>query len=330
MAPSPPPTSTASSPRNRAADELGRAVRLAAIPAGVAVLLGMLLLPRAGDADSVPLPIPSAAELAREAAADLDRAAAARREPLPGPVRALGSAIRDFHRLEIQRDERVMVLARSTVDAALVDALPGGDEPLLRLRAVELEDFLVQVHAFERTGVESPELTELAGTFVQAMRNEGFCQDHTIVAGDAALVAMFKQMWNTLLGLHASKAFALSLDEQRALYALYLGHALPAPEAREALDGARRGAHDERTCEAVAEAETAAIESRRLERIAKLGAIDPQYPAAYARGVANLRRRKFSLAADAFRAWLLAHPDGPLSLRAQTFLRTSLAGEHRG
>jgi hypothetical protein len=305
-------------------------VRLAAIPAGVAVLLGMLLLPRAGDADSVPLPIPSAAELAREAAADLDRAAAARREPLPGPVRALGSAIRDFHRLEIQRDERVMVLARSTVDAALVDALPGGDEPLLRLRAVELEDFLVQVHAFERTGVESPELTELAGTFVQAMRNEGFCQDHTIVAGDAALVAMFKQMWNTFLGLHASKAFALSLDEQRALYALYLGHALPAPEAREALDGARRGAHDERTCEAVAEAETAAIESRRLERIAKLGAIDPQYPAAYARGVANLRRRKFSLAADAFRAWLLAHPDGPLSLRAQTFLRTSLAGEHRG
>jgi hypothetical protein len=307
--------------------ELSRAVRLAAVPAGVAVLLGMLLLPRVGDADSVPLPIPDAAMLARAAAEDRDRAATARREPLPGSVRQLGSAIRDFHRLEIHRDERAMVAARALVDSALVNALPGGDEPLLRLRAAQLEGFLAEVHAFERTGIESAELTELAGTFLQAMRNEGFCEDHTIVANDAALVAMFKQMWNTFLGLQDHKAFALSLDERRALYALYLDHALPAPEAREALDAARRGAHDERTCEAVAEAVTAAVESRRLERIAKLAAFDPAYPAAYARGVANLRRRKFTLAADAFRAWLIAHPDGPLSLRAQTFLRTALAGQ---
>jgi hypothetical protein len=323
MAPAFSPTPSATSRR----EELSRAVRLAAVPVGVAVLLGMLLLPRSGDADSVPLPVPDASALAREAATDRDRAAAARREPLPGPVRALGSAIREFHRLEIQRDERVVVQARAAVDAALVEALPGGDEPLLRLRAVQLEAFLAEVHAFERSGTESPELTELAGTFVPAMRNEGFCEDHTIVAGDAALVAMFKQMWNTFVGLHERKSFDLSLDEKRALYALYLGHALPAPEAREALDSARRGAHDERTCEAVDEAVTAAIESRRLERIARIATFDPAYPALYARGVANLRRRKFTLAADAFRAWLLAHPDGPWSLRARTFLRTALAGE---
>jgi hypothetical protein len=308
-------------------EELSRALRLATVPVGVAILLGMLLLPRAGDADSIPLPIPDATMLAREAAADRDRAAAARRESLPGPVRQLGSAIRDFHRLEIHRDERAVVAARALVDDALVAALPGGDEPLLRLRAVQLEGFLAEVHAFERSGAESVELTELAGTFLQAMRNEGFCENHTIVASDAALVAMFKQMWNTFLGLQERKAFELSLDEQRALYALYLDHALPTPEAREALDSARRGAHDERTCEALAEAVTAAVESRRLERIAKLAIFDPAYPAAYARGVANLRRRKFTLAADAFRTWLIAHPDGPLSLRAQTFLRTALAGQ---
>lgn len=309
--------------------ELSRAVRLAMIPAGVAVAFGMLLLPRAGDADAVPLPIANTAQLAREAAADKDRALAARRDPLPGSVRALGSAIRDFHRLELQRDDRVSVKARAAVDAALVEALSGGDEPLLRLRAVQLEEFLTEVHAFDKTGTESAELTEIAGTFVQAMTNEGWCTGNTILASDAALTAMFKQMWNTFLNLDGHKAFDLSLDERRALYALYLDRALPAPAARAALDAARRGAHDARTCEAVAEAETAAIETRKLERIAKLAAFDPEYPAAYARGVANLRRRKFALAAQGFETWLRDHPDGPLSLRAQSFLRTALMGEHQ-
>ena len=310
-------------------EELSRAVRLAMVPAGVAVAFGLLLLPRAGDADAVPLPIPNTAELAREATADRDRADAAHRDPLPGPVRALGSAVRDFHRLEVQHDERVTVKARAAVDAALIGALPGGEEPILRLRAVQLEEFLTEVHAFEKTGVESAELTEIAGTFVRAMTNEGWCTDHTIVASDAALTAMFKQMWNAFLGLDGHKAFDLSLDERRALYALYLDHALPAPAARAAIESARLGARDARSCEAVAEAETAAIETRKLERIAKLATFDPEYPAAYARGVANLRRRKFSLAADGFRTWLRDHPDGPLSLRAQSFLRTALIGERQ-
>ena len=308
-------------------DELARAAPLALVPMGAALALGVLLLPRAAEPDAVPLPIPHASELAREAAADRDRAAAARRQPLPGAVRALGSAIRDFHRLELQRDDRVIVKARSAVDTALVEALPGGSEPLLRLRAVQLEEFLDEVHAFEKSGTESPELTELAGTFVKAMTDEGWCEGHTIVAGDAALIAMFKQMWNTFLNLDGNKAFDLSLDERRALYALYLDHALPAQAAREALDSARRGAHDVRACEAVAQAETAAVESRRLERIARLATFDPEYPAAYARGVSNLRRHKFGLAADAFRVWLRDHPDGPLTLRAHSFRRRALAGE---
>jgi hypothetical protein len=310
-------------------EELSRAVRLAIIPLGVAAAFGMLLLPRAGDADSVPLPIANTAELVREAAADRDRALAPQRDPLPGSVRALGSAIREFHRQEGQHDDHVSAKARAAVDAAFVETLPGGDEPLLRLRAVQLEAFLTELHAFEKTGTESAELTEIAGPFVRAITNEGWCVDHTILASDAALTAMFKQMWNTFLNLDGHQAFDLSLDERRALYALYLDRALPSPGARQTLDAARRGAHDARTCEAVAEAETAAIETRKLERIAKLATFDPEYPAAYARGVANLRRRNFALAADGFRTWLRDHPDGPLSLRAQSFLRTALIGERQ-
>jgi TolA-binding protein len=241
-------------------------------------------------------------------------------------VRALGSAIREFHRLEPQREDRVMVKARAAVDDALVQALPGGDEPLLRLRAVQLEEFMGEVHAFERSGTQSRELVELAGNFVRAMQNEGYCHDHGLVTSDAALVAMFKQMWNAFLGFDARPAFELSLDERRALYALYLSHATPAPAARDGLESARRGAHDENACDEVVQAETAAIEARRLERIAKLATFDPEYPAAYARGVANLRRRKYAAAADALRTWLRDHPEGPLALRAQTFLREALRG----
>jgi len=59
---------------------------------------------------------------------------------------------------------------------------------------------------------------------------------------------------------------------------------------RDALEAARRGARDATACTAIAEAERAATESWRLERITRLAAIDPSYPAEYARGVASYRR----------------------------------------
>jgi TolA-binding protein len=96
---------------------------------------------------------------------------------------------------------------------------------------------------------------------------------------------------------------------------------------RDALEAARRGARDATACTAIAEAERAAIESWRLERIARLAQIDPSYPTEYARGVVSYRRGDFGASAQAFRAWLRDHPDGPLALRAQNYLRAAANAE---
>ncbi len=325
--------------------ELLDALRLAMVPAGVALVLGVLLLPRRAVPDEVPLPIPDGAALARSIAVDHDLATQARRETLPGPVRALGSAIRTYHALEGTENGAELGRARRSVDATLAEARPAGepvrpgeahegrsgdpgpsrpgDELLLRLRAVQLEGFLDELRGFESSGVQSDELAALGGAFVPAMKAAGWCEGHTLVPREPALRAMFKQMWNAFLGLDNAPGFELSLDEERALYAVYLSAPHPSPASRKAIDAARRGAHDAKSCEAVGEAERAATEAWRLDRIARFAAIDPTYPAAFARGVASYRRADYRAASSAFRTWLTDHPDGPLSLRAHAFLRAS-------
>ena len=58
---------------------------------------------------------------------------------------------------------------------------------------------------------------------------------------------------------------------------------------------------------------------------ARLAALDPTYPAAYARGVSNLRRGEIRRAADDLTLWVRDHPDGPLTLRARAYLRAAVA-----
>jgi len=298
-------------------------MRLGLVPVGVAVLFGLLLVPRAVVPERVPVPIADARELARVAAADRDLAERARREPLPGPVRALGSALRGFHTVETGGNLREISAARSAVDDALPGALAGGEEPLLRLRAVQLEGFLEEVRRFEATGAESPELVALAGGFVRSMRSEGWCEGHTLAAGSGALAALFKQMWSAFLGLEARRSFAPSLDEERALYALYLSRPHAPPKVRTVLEARRRGARDARDCRDVAESERKAVALWSLEKIGRLEAIDPSYPAAYARGVATFRAGDYVNAASSLREWLGAHPDGPFALRARSYLRAA-------
>jgi hypothetical protein len=305
--------------------ELLDALRLAVVPFGVAILFGLLLLPRRGAPDDVPVPIPDPAGLARAAAIDHDLATQARSEPLPGPVRALGSAIRAYHSLEAAEGGAEIARSRAAVDAAMIEASAGGDEPLLRLRAVQLEGFLDEIRRFESTGAQTDELAALAGGFVRSMRAVGWCDGRTLAPREPALRALFKEMWDAFLGLEGRPAFAPSLDEQRALYALYLSAPHPSAGMRAAIEAARHGARDANACEGVREAERNATEEWRLERIRRLAVIDPAYPAAYARGVASYRRADYRGAAAAFQTWLADHPEGPLSLRARSFLRAAEA-----
>jgi hypothetical protein len=308
--------------------ELRDATWLALVPLGVALVLGVLLLPRRAAPESVPLPVPDARRLAEAQAMDHTLAEHARRVPLAGPVRALGSAIRNFHKLEAHGAvDHDLYDAKRAVDSALVDALAGGMGPLRELRAVQLEAFLGEIAGFEATGLQSPELDALAGGFLRSLTAEGWCDGHHVAPGEAARGTMFKQMWNAFLGLDGRAELAPTLDEQRVLYAFYLSHPRPPKAMRDALSAARRGARDGAACAAIEEASRGAAEAWRLERIAQLAAIDPAYPADYARGVASYRRGDFGASAHAFRAWLREHPDGPLSLRAQNFLRAAAEAE---
>ncbi len=305
--------------------ELRDAMWLALVPLGVSLTLGLLLLPRRAIPDGVPLPLPDAGALLASASADHLLAEQARREPLPATVRALGSALRDFHALESHpSEESQLARARQAIDAAAADALEVGDPALLRLRAVQLESFLVELRRFEASGVESEELGAVAGSFVRGMQYEGWLDGHTLFASDGARRAMFKEMWNALVGVATRPAFRPPLDEERALYAVYLARPHPGRAMREAIAAARRGASDPSACEALVQAERGAVEAWRLERIARLAAIDPEYPAAYARGVANLRRGELTRAAQDLSAWVHDHPDGPLALRARAYLRSAL------
>jgi hypothetical protein len=305
--------------------EIRDAISLSFVPFGFAIAFGVLLLPRRVVPEAVPVPIADLGAIARTAAADHELAESARREPLAGAVRALGSAIRRFHTLEAadEADPRDLADARREVDTQLASALESGDRALLQLRAVQLEGFLDEVRRFESTGVESPELAALAGAFLRSMRAEGWCRGHTLLASPAALRGMYKEMWNRFLALDVRPPFEPSLDERRAVFALYLSEPHPSPKMRETIAASRRGARDAEACKAVAASERRAIERWRLDHIARLAAFDPSYPADYARGVASYRAGDYVAAAEAFRAWLNAHPDGPFSLRAEGYLRAA-------
>jgi hypothetical protein len=315
--------------------ELRDALWLSLVPVSVAVALGALLLPRRAVPDSVPLPTPDLGALARSAAADHALAEFARREPLPPGVRALGSSMRAYHTLEarIAREPRdragseasALGEARQAIDGARIDGLAAGDDALLRLRAVQIETFLTELRGFEASGEESNELVAVGGSFVSDMCFEGWCSGHALLASDGARRALFKEMWNALVGVADRGAFRPPLDEERALYTLYLSRPHPPKAMRSAIAAAQRAAHDEPSCAALAQAERGAEETWRLERIERLAAIDPTYPAAYARGIASLRRGDFTRAAKELTAWLRDHPDGPLALRARSALRAAVA-----
>jgi hypothetical protein len=272
------------------------------------------------------LPIPDARGLAAAAAVDHRLAEDARRQLLPDPVRVLGSALREFHALEGRSTEQgALAHARQAIDDALGPATATGEDNLLRLRAVQLETFLAEVRAFEATGTESEELAAVGGSFVRGMQYEGWLDGHTLAASDGARRALFKEMWNALVGVTTRPSFAPPLDEQRALYALYLARPHPGRAMRDAIAAGRRGARDRASCDALTETERVAAEQWRYERITRLAAIDPAYPAAYARGVSNLRRGEIRRAADDLALWLREHPDGPLTLRARAYLRAAFA-----
>jgi hypothetical protein len=313
-----------------AASDAARSGRsLALIPFCVALVLAALLLPRGAVPETVPLPQLDGRVIEREIRADAERAAKARRTPLPPDVRALGSAIRTFNTREAQDAQDIDISdARADIDRKRLRVVDKDlDEELRALRAVQMEAFLGEVRRFERTGQVSPELEALGGTFVRRMRKVGWCVGHELVLSDLERRAAYKATWNTLIEVDKKPAFALSTMETRALYSLYFKHPHAPEPQRAALALARAAAPDLETCARIDDGEHAGAEAWLLPKLNEYAAIDPSYPLAIARGVALYQRHQYADAAHSFGKWLEAHPDGPWTLRARNYLRASAQAE---
>jgi hypothetical protein len=159
------------------------------------------------------------------------------------------------------------------------------------------------------------------------MRAEGWCEGHALALSEEQLRVLYKQMWANVVGGATRPPFALTIDEQRVLSGLFLARPRLPPSRQASIDLDRAGAKSDRECASVEAAERRAMEQWLIDRITRLSVVDPEYPAAYARGVAHFQGGSFVPAMRDFRQWLQDHPDGPLALRARGYLR---AAEHVG
>jgi hypothetical protein len=300
---------------------------LGLIPVVALLLVAPVALPRGATPNAVPLPVPDVVALARREAFDATLAEQIKRSPLPDDTRALGSAIRDLHALEVtDASARDVAPARQSIDSAAARAIrANGMDAIVGLRAAQLEGFVREVAAFEATGVESPELGALGGAFVRSMRREGWITGHALAFDGHVLRALYKTMWGSFASLGDRAELALTRDESRALYAFYISHPHAPEPVRLEATAARGTARDAKACDMIDADERHAAEAWRLERIDRLAALDPDYPATFARGVVQYRRGRYGAAAEAFRDWLRDHPNGPWTTRAENYLRASAA-----
>jgi nucleotide-binding universal stress UspA family protein len=298
---------------------------LSLVPLGVVVLLAALLFPRRVVPTDVPLPVVDTRELARVEASDHEAATLAR-NGLSDDARILGTEIRKWNALQTREGttESEVIAARSRLNEATAKVLTTHPEEIAPLRALQLELFRDAIAELERTGQDTEELHEIAGTFVKNLRAVGWADDRRILPDHTVRGALFKLAWNTTLNLTQGSLGPLSLPEQRALYAFYLTHPHPSESKRTQLAESRKNAKDREACDVLRASEEAATEDWRLEKVKKLGTLDPDYPTSFAMGVVLYRQGRYAASSEAFRDWLREHPDGPLALRAQNHLRAAL------
>ena len=146
----------------------------------------------------VPEPWIRPSALERIARVDHALAGAAKAERLDVDVRALGSAFRAYGRADTQGLDKEVVAARRAVAEAAQRALSGGEAPVLKLRAFQLESFLREVARWEATGKETDELHELGGPFVLHARRVGWIREGSVLCDDAVRRALFKKRYNEL------------------------------------------------------------------------------------------------------------------------------------
>ena len=301
---------------------------LALIPLTAFVLAMLLMMPRTVAPEDVPLPQVDGKALEAIRRDDDKRAASARETRLPGGALAVGTRLRALNKLQATNASAEDIgVARTSLEVAFRTFLSDeqGPDALRTLRAVQLETFLAEVERFEATGQATPELQEIAGGFVDRMSAAGWIKGRTVVLDDAQRRAAYKLVWTATLGADSIPGLTLALDEQRVLYTLYIAHPHAGEAKRPWHESKRRAATTDDDCTRAMAEEKLSMEEWRTEKIKRLGQLDPTYPTAFALGVALYRARRYDQSAQAFQNWVVAHPDGPLSLRARNHLKAALA-----
>lgn len=303
---------------------------LALVPVTIALIMMALMMPRATIPDAVPVPLVDERALERTMHLDDERAARARAERLPTDVLAVGSGVRALQAAQQREDPEVAraesITARAQLEEArrALPARPGWEEDLLSLRAVQMASFLEEVARYEATGEVTKDLEELGGGFVRQIDSSGWSAGRRIVLDEAQRRVAFKIVWNAIVGVEALERFKPTLDEHRALYTLYLTRPRASDLEQRSIAAMRRAAETPEGCERAAAEDRRAREAWRADKIRKLGVIDPSYPTSYALGVSYFKQGRYDQSVDAFRAFIDANPDGPLTSRAQNHLKAAL------
>jgi hypothetical protein len=300
---------------------------LAVIPLSIAVTFFVFMLPRATAPDGIPLPrvdhrVTAAVERAEEALAD-----DAEQNRLPGDILSIGTAIRQLNALEgASADDTERLLARTELDALLstVTRRPGADQELIKLRSSQIRTFVRALREWENGG-EPKDFAAAGGTFVARAQEAGWVLGRHILLDETQRRVAFKSVWNAITHL-SSGNYALTLDEERALYAFYIEHPRVPEGHRLNLEAKRRDAKTPEECARASADWQREGESWRADKIKRLAAIDPAYPGTYALGIAYYGAGHSELAVEAFNTYLEAHPEGTYALRARNHLKAALVG----
>jgi hypothetical protein len=263
--------------------------QIGVLAVGMAIVTAALVVPR--EAEPVDLPAPRVDHAEQRRVLEEDRKLAARYtdELLPFEVRRLGERLRQLGLEE----------TRGALDARDVEELRRearevherhGSEALLGLVALQSSLFASALRRWEASGVPDDELAELGGAFAHRTAQTGLMRSGRLRLDPGHRRVVFRMRWLHLTGLVGAPGLRPSLDDWRTHLGLVLRH----PRWY----GADTG-------------------DQRLQAVARLERLDPEFPAELARGVIEFRRGSYPDAARSFERHLDRSPRGRWALRAR-------------
>jgi hypothetical protein len=275
--------------------------------AGVALLAAWLALPQGTMPNYLPLPLLSKSELAAARQEQSSEAKQARQRPLGYSARAVGEAFRQLGRL-VHGGEPIDVERRNRFrDFVRRVRRETGDEPLKQLRAIQSELFLAALNDWQKTGVESDDLIELGGDFIDVATGLGWVQAVVRVQGTAPAKTL------RTLGLDQDERFALFATRWTDLAGLAEDASLHLPRAWPLL-----------ALRARLRLPLSELGPRDLNLVERVKRLAPNYPVHLSQGLLYVKLGDRGRAIEAFRTHLQNNPDGPYTLRAKNHLLYAL------